>query len=188
MPSLHGNVRPGRSKKLRFRVTLSSLEQQKSDSVLRPFETAGHAVLKALVALKTVDLEVRPIFHWAAPRVKAHVFLCMLAYHVEHFMRAKLAPLLYDDTDREEAARLRNSVVAKAQRSPAAIRKETTGRTADNLPVQSFRGLLGDLATYCRIKATTPINEKCVFNLYSKPTATQARAFELLGIKPECTQ
>ncbi len=93
----------------------------------------------------------------------------MLAYHVEHAMRAKLAPLLYDDTDREAAARIRNSVVAKAQRSPSAVRKETTGRTDDGLPVQSFQGLLGDLATYCRIKATTPINDKYVFNLYSSP-------------------
>ena len=145
-------------------------------------------VERAFRSLKTVDLEVRPIFHWASPRVKAHVFLCMLAYHVEHAMRAKLAPLLYDDTDREAAARMRNSVVAKAQRSPAALRKEKTGRTDDGLPVQSFQGLLGDLATYCRIKATTPLNDKYVFNLYSRPTATQTRAFELLGVKPDCTQ
>lgn len=145
-------------------------------------------VERAFRSIKTVDLEVRPIFHWASPRVKAHVFLCMLAYHVEHAMRAKLAPLLYDDTDRETAARMRNSVVAKAQRSPSALRKETTGRTDNGLPVQSFQGLLGDLATYCRIKATTPLNDKYVFTLYSKPTATQARAFELLGIKPDRTQ
>lgn len=145
-------------------------------------------VERAFRSIKTVDIEVRPIFHWASPRVKAHVFLCMLAYHVEHAMRAKLAPLLYDDTDRETAARMRNSVVAKAQRSPSAIRKETTGRTDDGLPVQSFQGLLGNLATYCRIKATTPLNDKYVFTLYSKPTATQARAFELLGVKPDCTQ
>ena len=78
-------------------------------------------VERAFRSLKTVDLEVRPIFHWASPRVKAHVLLCMLAYYVEHHMRERLAPLLYDDTDREAAAKLRNSVVAKAQRSPAAL-------------------------------------------------------------------
>ena len=75
-------------------------------------------VERAFRSLKTVDLEIRPIFHWASPRVKAHVLLCMLAYHLEHHMRVKLAPLLYDDTDREAAARLRNSVVAKAHRPP----------------------------------------------------------------------
>ena len=131
-------------------------------------------------SLKTVDLEVRPIFHWASPRVKAHVLLCMLAYYVEHHMRARLGPLLYDDTDREAAAKLRNSVVAKAQRSPAARRKETTGRTEEGLPVQSFQSLLADLATYCRMQAATPLNENYVFTLYSRPTQTQARAFELL--------
>ena len=103
-------------------------------------------------------------------------------------MRARLAPLLYDDTDRETAARMRDSVVAKAQRSPAAIAKETSGRTEDGLPVQSFQSLLADLATYCRIQATTPLNENYVFTLTSRPTPTQQRAFELLGIKPDCTQ
>jgi transposase len=145
-------------------------------------------VERAFRSIKTVDLEIRPIFHWASPRVKAHVFLCMLAYHVEHHMRARLAPVLYDDTDRETAAALRNSVVAKAQRSPAARSKETTGLTQDGLPVQSFQSLLADLATYCRIQATTPLNEKYVFTLYSKPTQTQKRAFELIGITPERTQ
>jgi transposase len=145
-------------------------------------------VERAFRSIKTVDLEIRPIFHWASPRVKAHVFLCMLAYHVEHHMRARLAPLLYDDTDRETAAAMRNSVVAKAQRSPAARSKETTGITQDSLPVQSFQSLLADLATCCRIQATTPLNEKYVFTLYSKPTQTQKRAFELIAITPERTQ
>ena len=68
------------------------------------------------------------------------------------------------------------------------MRKQTTGRTDDGLPVHSFQGLLGELATYCRIKATTPLNEKYVFSLYSKPTPTQARAFDLLDLKPDRTQ
>ena len=120
--------------------------------------------------------------------MKAHVLLCMLAYYVEHHMRARLAPLIYDDADREAAARLRNSVVAKAQRSPAARRKETTGLTEDGLPVHSFQSLLADLATYSRIQAATANNENYVFTLYSRPTPTQARAFELLGVKPDRTQ
>jgi transposase len=145
-------------------------------------------VERAFRSLKTVDLEIRPIFHWAAPRVKAHVFLCMLAFHVEHHMRAKLAPILYDDTDREVAAKMRESVVAKAQRSPAAKKKDATGFNDEGLPVQSFQSLLRDLATYCRIKAVTALNEKYVFTLHSRPTETQKRAFELLGIKPDRTQ
>ena len=99
-------------------------------------------------------------------------------------MRARLAPLIYDDADREAAARLRNSVVAKAQRSPAARRKETTGLTEDGLPVHSFQSLLADLATYSRIQAATAINENYVFTLYSRPTPTQARALNSWASSP----
>jgi len=90
--------------------------------------------------------------------------------------------------DRETAARMRNSVVAKARRSTTAQREETTKRTDDGLPVQSFQSLLGDLATYCRMQASTPINPKYLFTLYSRHTPTQQRAFDLLGIKPDCTR
>jgi hypothetical protein len=116
------------------------------------------------------------------------ILLCMLAYHVEHHIRAKLAPMLYDETDHEAAAAMRASIVAKAERSEAAIRKQTTGRTEDDLPVHSFQTLLADLGTYCRIHATTTLNEKYLFVLHTKPTPTQQRAFELLGIKPDRTQ
>src|SRR5258706_2724837 len=145
-------------------------------------------VERAFRSLKTMDLEIRPIFHWASSRVRSHVFLCMLAFYVEHHMRAKLAPLLYDDTDRDAAASARKSVVAKAVRSPAARRKETTGLTEDGLPVHSFQSLLADLATFCRINATTSANEKYVITLHSTPTQIQQRAFDLLGLKPERTQ
>ena len=145
-------------------------------------------VERAFRSLKTVDIHLRPIFHWTAPRVRAHVLLCMLAYHVEHHMRARLAPMLYDETDHEAAAAMRASIVAKAERSEAAIRKQTTGRTDDGLPVHSFQTLLADLATYCRINATTTYNENYIFTLHTMPTPTQQRAFELLGINPDRTQ
>ena len=99
----------------------------------------------AFRCIKTVDLHVRPVHHWLADRVRAHVFLCMLAYYLEWHMRRKLAPLLYDDTDKEAAEAARESVVAKAQRSPAAIRKQTTGVTPEaGPPVPSFQALLAD--------------------------------------------
>jgi hypothetical protein len=145
-------------------------------------------VERAFRSLKTVDIHLRPIFHWTAPRVRAHVLLCMLAYHVEHHIRARLAPMLYDETDHEAAAAMRVSIVASAERSEAAIRKQTTGRTDDGLPVHSFQTLLADLATYSRIQATTALNEKYVFTLHTRPTPIQQRAFELLGINPDRTQ
>ncbi len=89
---------------------------------------------------------------------------------------------------REAAAKLPNSIVAKAQRSPAAKRKETTGLTEDGLPVHSFHSLLADLATYSRIQVATALNENYVFTVYSRPTLTQTRTFELLGVKPDRTQ
>ena len=145
-------------------------------------------VERAFRSLKTVDIHLRPIFHWTAPRVRAHVLLCMLAYHVEHHMRTKLAPMLYDETDHEAAAAMRSSIVARAESSDAARRKQTTGRTDDGLPVHSFQSLLADLATYSRIQATTALNDKYVFTLHTRPTPTQQRAFELLAINPVRTQ
>jgi len=145
-------------------------------------------VERAFRCLKTIDLHVRPIHHWNADRVRAHVFLCMLGLYVEHHMRDKLAPMLYDETDHQAASAARVSIVAKAERSQAAKAKEATGHTLDGLPVHSLRTLLADLATYSRIEATTALNEKYVFTLYTRPTPTQQRAFELLDVKPECSQ
>jgi hypothetical protein len=157
------------------------------DAVVAAYKNLAR-VERAFRSLKTVDLHIRPVFHWNAPRVRAHVFLCMLAYHLEHHMRARLAPLLYDETDHQTAAALRASIVAKAERSPAARARQTTGRTPDGLPVHSFQSLLADLATFARIEATTALNERYVFTLYSRPTPVQQRAFELLGVTPERTQ
>ncbi|HWP16429.1 MAG TPA: IS1634 family transposase [Xanthobacteraceae bacterium] len=145
-------------------------------------------VERAFRSLKTVDIHLRPIFHWTTPRVRAHVLLCMLAYHVEHHIRARLAPMLYDETDHEAAAALRDSIVAKAERSEAARRKQTAGLTDDGLPVHSFQSLLADLATYARIQATTALNDKYVFTLHTRPTPIQQRAFELLAVNPDRTQ
>ena len=145
-------------------------------------------VERAFRSLKTVDIHLRPIFHWTTPRVRAHVLLCMLAYHVEQHMRARLAPMLYDETDHEAAAAMRASIVAKAERSEAARRKQTTGLTDDGLPVHSFQSLFADLATYARIQATTALNDKYVFTLHTRPTPIQQRAFKLLALNPDRTQ
>ena len=141
-------------------------------------------VERAFRSLKTVDLEIRPVFHWTAPRVRAHVLLCMLAYYVEFHMRSRLAPLLFDDHDRAAAAAERPSIVAPAQPSPAAKRKAALRRTDDGLPVHSFHSLINDLATLCLNQVGLPSNQKYRFNLPTKPTPLQARAFELLGVSP----
>src|SRR5262249_58345466 len=101
-------------------------------------------------SLKPIDIEVRPIHHRHPNRVRAHVFLCMLAYHVEWHMRRALKPILFDDHDKVSADAVRTSIVAKAKRSEVADLKAATKRTDDGLPVHSFRSLLGDLATITR--------------------------------------
>jgi hypothetical protein len=139
-------------------------------------------VERAFRCLKTVDLQVRPVYHWLAERVRAHVFLCMLAYYLEWHMRQRLAPLLYDDTDKAMAEALRASVVAKAERSPAAVTKQTTGRTQDGLPVHSFRTLLADLATLTRNTLITAIDPERPFTLIARPTPLQQKAHDLLAL------
>jgi hypothetical protein len=136
----------------------------------------------AIRSLKTVDLHVRPVYHWLADRVRAHVFLCMLGYYLEWHMRQRLAPMLYDDTDKEGAEALRTSPVAKAERSPAAVTKQTTGRTADGLPVHSFQTLLADLATLTRNTLATAIAPDEPFTITARPTPLQSKAFDLLGL------
>jgi len=147
--------------------------------VVRAYKSLS-VVERAFRTMKTIDLKVRPIHHRREDRVRAHVFLCMLAYYVEWHMRRALAPLLFEDHDR--AAAQRTSVVRKAERSPAADRKAATKRTEDDFAVQSFRSLLGQLGTivknWVRPTATTGVS----FPMVTIPNRHQKRALELLGL------
>ncbi len=136
-------------------------------------------VERAFRSAKT-DLDVRPLHHYTEPRVRAHVFLCMLAYYVEWHLRRSLAPLLFQDHDRPAAAEQRASVVAKAEVSPAAKRKKARRKTDDDLPVHSFRTLLEDLATATRTRLR--IGEHTVTKL-TLLTPLQERAFQLLEVR-----
>lgn len=139
------------------------------------------SVERAFRSMKSVDLKVRPIYHHQADRVRAHVLLCMLAYYVEWHMRRALAPLLFDDEDREGAQALRSSIVALAQRSESAQKKAARKQTSDGLPVHSFRTLLADLATLTRNRVRLA---EQTFPMLATPTAVQQRAFQLLQITP----
>ena len=143
-------------------------------------------VERAFRCLKTVDLQIRPVYHWLAERVRAHVFLCMLAYYLEWHMRQRWRRCSTTMTDKEAAEALRASVVAKAERSPAAVAKQTTGRTEDGLPVHSFRTLLADLATLTRNTLVTALAPEQPFSLTARPTPLQQKAYDLLALS--CTQ
>jgi transposase len=139
-------------------------------------------VERAFRCIKSVDLNVRPVYHWLEDRVRAHVLLCMLAYYLEWHMRQCLAPMLFDDADKLAAEALRSSVVAQAQRSKAAVKKQTTGMTPDGLSVHSFHTLLADLATLARNTITTAINPNNPLTVVTRPTPVQQKAFDLLRI------
>ncbi len=141
------------------------------------------AVERAFRSLKSVDLKVRPVFHYTPERVRAHVLLCMLAYYVEWHMRQRLKPLLFDDEAPETAERMRHSVVAPAQVSDSARDKARRKRTAEGCPVHSFRTLLDDLATLCKNRVAANVAGAEPFEMLTQPTALQQQAFKLLGVR-----
>jgi hypothetical protein len=158
-----------------------------ADATVRSYKALA-TVERAFRSCKTVDLEVRPVFHWNEARVRAHVFLCLLAYHLEWHMRQALAPILFDDHDRVAAEAQRPSPVSKAQVSPAARRKAARKRTDDGHPVHSFRTLLADLATLTRNivrfgkdPGSRPGQDLCA-TVLATPTPLQQRVFDLLGV------
>ena len=134
--------------------------------------------------MKTVDLEIRPIRHWTADRVRAHVFLCMLAYHLEWHLRQTLAPLLFHDTDLEAARAERSSPVASTEPSATAKSKKAIKRNANGDAVHSFAGLIDHLGTMTRNTMRMPLAKKHHFTLLSKSTPLQEAAFKLLGFSP----
>ena len=168
-----------------FYVIRTSVEDKAlaAENVVGAYKSLAR-VERAFRSLKTVDLHLRPIHHWLAPRVRAHVFLCMLACHVEWHMRERLKPILFDDDDPAAAARERTSIVAPAQPSPAALRKRASKLTANCGPVHSFQSLLRDLATCTLNEMTTTLNAAYSFTLVATPTPIQAQAFRLLDVDP----
>lgn len=140
-------------------------------------------VERAFRCMKTVDMKVRPIFHRLEKRVRAHIFLCMLAYYVEWEMRRLLAPILFDDEDHEMAQQQRSSVVAPAERSVKARRKASSKHNDDGIPVHSFRTLLKDLATITKNQIQPNIPGSPAFAQITQATRTQKKALDLLSVK-----
>ena len=156
-------------------------EHLSSEAAVRWYKQLA-VVERAFRSLKTVDLKVRPIGHHKADRVRAHVFLCMLAYYVEWHMRKALSPMLFDDDDPAGGEARRASVVAPAQRSERAEQKALTKRTDDGAPVHSFQTLLRDLATIAKNQVKPRIKNAPSFDKITSPTPLQSKAFELLAV------
>ena len=137
-------------------------------------------VERAFRSLKSMDLKVRPIHHRLAARVRAHIFVCMLAYYVEWHLREAWRELLFADTDQQ--AKASRDPVAAATRSASALKKVTQQRLADGSAVHSFSTLLAELATIVRNTCRTPSAEHHLpsFDIVTTPSPKQQRAFELI--------
>jgi transposase len=137
-------------------------------------------VERAFRSLKTIDLKVRPIHHHLADRVRAHIFLCMLAYYVEWHLREAWRELMFADTDQK--AKATRDPVAPAKRSKAALAKVTSKLLDDDTPAHSFATLMAELATIVRNTCRTPQAgpDAATFEVTTVPNIKQKRALELL--------
>ena len=163
-------------------VVRTSVASERLDSaaVVETYKRLA-AVERDFRALKGDDLLVRPIFHWRADRVRAHLFLCFLAAYVRWHLEAAWAPLLF----RDEAPPARSDPVAPRARSASALAKERDHATPDGLRAGSFATLIGELATLTRNRVVPAgADERAAFDIPSEPTPLQARAFELIGVSP----
>jgi hypothetical protein len=157
-------------------------EKLSAEDAVRTYKSLS-LVERAFRCLKGVDLLIRPIHHRDEDRVRAHIFLCMLAYYVEWHMRRALAPLLFHDEDLDADRKTRDPV-APAQPSPSVTRKKRTRKTDDGLMVHSFKDLIAALAlrtkVLCRfgVDPTAPLVTRI-----TECTPLQTKAFDLLGLR-----
>jgi transposase len=167
-------------------VIRTSVEKEVMDAptTVKTYKSLSQ-VEEAFRCFKSIDLKVRPIYHYKDNRVKAHIFLCMLAYYVEWHLRKYLAPLLFEDEEIEDNL----TQIIKAKRSEKAKAKDRKKRNDLDFPVHSFRTLLDDLGTIClnTVECTLTAG-KYVFNKITTPTRLQQKALNLLGVSLICTQ
>ncbi len=161
-------------------VIRSNVSEEKlgADELVRSYKLLS-GVERAFRTLKSVDLQVRPVHHRLADRVRAHIFLCMLAYYVRWHLERAWAPLLF----RDEEPPLAVDVVAPARRSSRALAKARSQRRSNGSPVYSFRGLLKELATLTKNTVRMPDTNTTVDKL-ALPTPLHSEALRLLGLTP----
>ena len=157
--------------------TTVGVEQMNPATVVATYKSLAN-VERDFRSIKAIDLDLRPIHHWTETRVRAHVFICMLAAYLVWHLRQAWAPLTFTDENRPDPA----DPVAPAKRSKAADHKAATKTTTDDQPARSFTGLLDHLATLTRNHLQVAGHDESGFDLVAVATPTQRRAFELLGV------
>ena len=162
--------------------TSEPAERMSAEDAVRNYKRLEQVEM-AIRCMKGVDLLVRPIHHRTEDHVRAHIFLCMLAYYVQYHMRKALAPLLFEDEELGERRETRDPV-KPAKPSASVKRKKTVRLTPDGFEIHSFQTLLAELATRsrnrCRVKSDAAGGP--TFYELTEPTPLQTRAFQLLGL------
>ena len=162
--------------------TSVSAEQMNSAECVRRYKSLAQ-VERAFRSLKTVELKVRPIHHRLADRVRAHIFLCVLAYYVEWHMREAWRELMF--ADQAQQAKQSRDPVAPAKRSPAAEHKAASHTLEDGTPAHSFTTLLAELGAIVRNTCRVPRAERASsFQITTTANPKQHRALELLRQMP----
>ncbi|MEM8780836.1 MAG: hypothetical protein AAGF26_18630 [Cyanobacteria bacterium P01_G01_bin.49] len=168
----------------------TSVDSEKIDTptTVKTYKSLS-VVEQAFRYYKTMDLKVRPIYHHLENRVRAHIFLCMLAYYVEWHMKRALASLLFMDENWELKKKDKTNVVSRAKRSKKALSKVRRKRTEDNLPVHSFSTLMADLGTITLNSIQSKVDGNLIsFEKITQPTTLQQKALDLLGVSLLCPQ
>jgi hypothetical protein len=160
--------------------TSVSTEALGAEEVVQAYKRLS-VVEQAFRVSKDFALEVQPIRHRKEDRIRAHIFLCMLAFYVRRHMERALAPMLFVDHDPDGPGTERSSIVAPAVRSSAARRKVGRGCDDDGLPLHAFKTLMNDLATLTKNTVRTAGSE-VTFQKFARPTKLQQRALDLLGV------
>ena len=140
-------------------------------------------VEKVFRGMKTTSLHVRPIFHRLEEMVKAHIFVCMLAYYVQWHMEKSLAPILFRDEELAAQKEKRDNPVEPTEPSKKVKAKKATKQTEEQLPAHSFRSLLKNLASIARVTCRSIVTGDAEFIKYPNLNSIQKKAFELLEIK-----
>jgi transposase len=165
-----------------IRTSVSSPKLSSEDAV-RSYKNLSY-VERTFRCLKGIDILIRPIRHRVVPRVRAHIFICMLSYYVEWHMRKSLTPILFHDEEIELNNKIKNPVLP-AEASKSVRRKKITKKTKEGLTVHSFETLLQELGTKCRNLCRMNLLEQSPsFVTYTKLNQLQKKAFKLLDLYP----
>jgi len=159
--------------------TSLACERMDAPQCVRSYKSLAN-VERAFRSMKSIDLKVRPIHHRTANRVRAHIFLCMLAYYVEWHLRQAWAPLMFSDT--EQDAKATRDPVAPARRSESALSKVAKRELEDGTPVHSFATLMADMSTLVRNTCRTPMAGEAApsFDIVTTASPAQQRALALV--------